>query len=51
MSVQPVFFHSGQYRIETDLYQGPLDSFLVGAMAAVMLWREWRRMRVEGKRR
>lgn len=28
MSVQPVFFHSGQYRIETDLYQGPLDLLL-----------------------
>ena len=28
MAVQPVFFHSGQYRIETDLYQGPLDLLL-----------------------
>ena len=28
MSVQPVFFHSGQYRIKTDLYQGPLDLLL-----------------------
>ncbi len=28
MAVQPVFFHSGQYRIKTDLYQGPLDLLL-----------------------
>ena len=28
MAVQPVFFHSGQYRIETNLYQGPLDLLL-----------------------
>ena len=28
MPVQPVFFHSGQYRIKTDLYQGPLDLLL-----------------------
>lgn len=28
MAVQPIFFHSGQYRIKTDLYQGPLDLLL-----------------------
>ena len=28
MAVQPVFFRSGQYRIKTDLYQGPLDLLL-----------------------
>ena len=26
--MQPVFFHSGQYRIKTDIYQGPLDLLL-----------------------
>ncbi len=26
--MQPVFFHSDQYRINTDLYQGPLDLLL-----------------------
>ena len=28
MAAQPIFFHSGQYRIKTDLYQGPLDLLL-----------------------
>ena len=28
MSMQPVFFNSSRYRIETDLYQGPLDLLL-----------------------
>ncbi len=25
---QPIFFHSGDYRVETDVYQGPLDLLL-----------------------
>ena len=28
MAVQPIYFHSGHYRIKTDLYQGPLDLLL-----------------------
>ncbi len=28
MAVQPIYFHSGHYRITTDLYQGPLDLLL-----------------------
>ncbi|MBQ9565219.1 MAG: polysaccharide biosynthesis C-terminal domain-containing protein, partial [Synergistaceae bacterium] len=33
------------YGIEGLLYAGPLDSFVVGTMAAFFLWRERRRMR------
>ena len=47
VQVPAMYLCARLYGVEGILYSGPIDSFLVGAMAIMFLWREARRMRGE----
>ena len=45
IQVPAMYVFARLYGVEGILYSGPLDSFLVGSMAIIFLWREARKMR------